>query len=629
MIDNLGSYVQMIVDFFRYGTGLSKNCLDYLLGEDQKREYASVLSGDVDLTAQLIDSSPFVKKYTSGCLSFYEYDLSDQDKQKIMQEFEACLFPGLDQNQYQILWVEHRDKFNQDKVDLNKLPTDEKELDQKRRLELNFVIPNVELSTGKRLQPFYAPVDLDRVDLFKQITNSKYGLYDPDDPSHRQLLLDKKNLPSNVKDFKQQLHERVSRALIGGEIDNRQALVQWLESHQIKVTRQVKQSISIENPFENAKRSIRLEGEIYEQSFRATGEYRQKVQQRIKAYRGTASERYRSNIKDYQRQLEHKSEYHSERYSAVGRKDQPEHQKEYEQDRQRTDQTRGLAGVEIDSFKSVERADREPREASLRSSDRQEAQSFEYWTDFHRCYFDYSHYISRFYQHKQVQRNSSLEQRDRREADNSRPPEQIGGEFDAQYMYSQGQDASTTVYSDQQGRRRVAGQLYDSNGVLTDDRTRNTALEDYRRTTAAINAATSAIEEATSDFRIDARRYYENLVSAVTSNQERSKQLAASTKIISDNTTAISRAREEYSELYRADQWQGRGNESDHSRQSRCIRENIEYATFSINAITTNTAELVRNLRSIEANIVQMKERPEKKVNIPQPKRNRGMDLDW
>ncbi|MBF7684113.1 mobilization protein, partial [Acinetobacter sp. B5B] len=87
----------MIVDFFRHGTGLSKNCLDYLLGEDQKREYASVLSGDVDLTAQLIDSSPFVKKYTSGCLSFYEHDLSDQDKQKIMQEFEACLFPGLDQ----------------------------------------------------------------------------------------------------------------------------------------------------------------------------------------------------------------------------------------------------------------------------------------------------------------------------------------------------------------------------------------------------------------------------------------------------------------------------------------------------------------------------------------------------
>ena len=27
----------MIVDFFRHGTGLSKGCLDYLLGEDRAR----------------------------------------------------------------------------------------------------------------------------------------------------------------------------------------------------------------------------------------------------------------------------------------------------------------------------------------------------------------------------------------------------------------------------------------------------------------------------------------------------------------------------------------------------------------------------------------------------------------
>ena len=75
------------------------------------------------------------------------------------------------------------------------------------------MIPNVELSTGKRLQPFYAPVDLDRVDLFKQITNTEHSLYDPDDPEHRQLFLNKKNLPKDIKDFKEQLHQRVYRAV--------------------------------------------------------------------------------------------------------------------------------------------------------------------------------------------------------------------------------------------------------------------------------------------------------------------------------------------------------------------------------------------------------------------------------
>ena len=233
----------MIVDFFRHGSGLSKGCLDYLLGEDREREHTEVLSGDVELTAQLIDSSPFAKKYTSGCLSFYEHDLSDSDKQQIMQNFEACLFPGLEQDQYQILWVQHQDKVNQETGET--------------RLELNFVIPNVELTTGKRLQPFYAPVDLDRVDLFKQITNSKHELYDPDDPEHRQLFLNKKHLPKDVKDFKEQLNQRVYRAIATGEIADRQELVQWLESHQIQVTRQVKNSISIEGLPQNSEKIVR------------------------------------------------------------------------------------------------------------------------------------------------------------------------------------------------------------------------------------------------------------------------------------------------------------------------------------------------------------------------------------
>ena len=47
----------MIVKIFKYGKGKSKHCLDYLLGKDRDREHARVLSGDVDLTAAIIDSS--------------------------------------------------------------------------------------------------------------------------------------------------------------------------------------------------------------------------------------------------------------------------------------------------------------------------------------------------------------------------------------------------------------------------------------------------------------------------------------------------------------------------------------------------------------------------------------------
>ena len=602
----------MIVDFFRHGSGLSKGCLDYLLGEDREREHAQVLSGDVELTAQLIDSSPFAKKYTSGCLSFYEHDLSDQDKQKIMQNFEECLFPGLDRDQYQILWVQHQDKINQDTGET--------------RLELNFVIPNVELSTGKRLQPFYAPVDLDRVDLFKQITNTEHSLYDPDDPEHRQLFLNKKNLPKDIKDFKEQLHQRVYRAVSNGEVADRQELVQWLESNQINVTRQVKNSISIENPYEGAKRPIRLEGEIYEQGFRATGEYRQEVQQRIAEYRGTTSERYRANVTDYQRQLEHKSQYHSDRYPTVGRENSPEHSKQRPDGREAVKPVSDLAAIEIEPFNAIKRANTEPRTASPESSGTEKTYHFEYGTDFSSSYFAYSDFLAWSRHQKQIQRDADAKHRDQRETNEGRPFEPIRGQLDDQHMQATRQQSSALMYSDQQECRGMAKRLHDSNGVLNDDRIRNTIIENHRRTTAAITATTTAVAEATANFRHSANQDYPSLVSTVKSNRERSAKLTASTEIIIDNTEAISRSRTQYSKLYRADQWQSPRDEQDYSRQRRRAGENLNHTAFSLVASDQSSAEFARNVRDIEKNLVQMNERKQE-IEKPRPKQDRGMDF--
>ena len=602
----------MIVDFFRHGSGLSKGCLDYLLGEDREREHAQVLSGDVELTAQLIDSSPFAKKYTSGCLSFYEHDLSDQDKQQIMQNFEECLFPGLDKDQYQILWVQHQDKVNQDTGET--------------RLELNFVIPNVELSTGKRLQPFYAPVDLDRVDLFKQITNTEHSLYDPDDPEHRQLFLNKKNLPKDIKDFKEQLHQRVYRAVANGEVADRQELVQWLELNQINVTRQVKNSISIENPYEGAKRPIRLEGEIYEQGFRATGEYRQEVQQRIEEYRGTASERYRANVTEYQRQLEHKSQYHSDRYPTVGRENSPEHSKQRPDGREAVEPVSSLAAIEIEPFNAIKRADTEPRTASPESSRTEKTYHFEYGADFSSSYFAYSDFLAWSRHQKQVQRDADAKYCNQRETNEGRPFEQIGGQFDDQYLQATRQQSPAPMYSDQQESRRMAEWLHDSNGVLNDDRIRNTIIENHRRTTATITATTSAIAEATASFRHNANQDYPSLVSSIKSNRERSAELTASTEIIIDNTEAISRARTQYSKLYRADQWQSSRDEPDYSQQRRSIGENLNRTAFSLVTSDQSSAKFARNVGDIEKNIVQMNERKQE-IERPRPKQDRGMDF--
>ena len=60
----------------------------------------------------------------------------------------------------------------------------------------------MEVDSGKRLQPFYAAADLDRVECFKQITNHVYALYDPDDPANRQATKVAKALPTNGKELK-------------------------------------------------------------------------------------------------------------------------------------------------------------------------------------------------------------------------------------------------------------------------------------------------------------------------------------------------------------------------------------------------------------------------------------------
>ncbi|WWH83500.1 relaxase/mobilization nuclease domain-containing protein (plasmid) [Erwinia aphidicola] len=85
-----------------------------------------------------------------------------------MASFERVLMPGLDKDQYSVLWVEHQDK---------------------GRLELNFLIPNMELLTGRRLQPYYDRADRPRIDAWQTIVNGRLGLHDPNAPENRRALV--------------------------------------------------------------------------------------------------------------------------------------------------------------------------------------------------------------------------------------------------------------------------------------------------------------------------------------------------------------------------------------------------------------------------------------------------------
>ncbi|MBJ5594320.1 relaxase/mobilization nuclease domain-containing protein, partial [Salmonella enterica subsp. enterica serovar Typhimurium] len=148
----------MIVKIHSRGAGSGSGPVDYLLGKDRQREQASVLRGNPEHVRELIDGCDFARAYTSGVLSFQEPDIADAEKSRLMDEWEHTLLTGLDRDQYACLWVEHRDK---------------------GRLELNFVIPDIEVQSGKRLQPYFNRADRPRVNAWQTLTNDRLGLRDP------------------------------------------------------------------------------------------------------------------------------------------------------------------------------------------------------------------------------------------------------------------------------------------------------------------------------------------------------------------------------------------------------------------------------------------------------------------
>ncbi len=81
--------------------------------------------------------------------------------------------------------------------------------EDKGRLELNFVIPNMELQSGKRLQPYYDRADRPRINARQTLVNHHYGLRDPNAPENRRTLVTPNNLPK----AKQEAAEAITRGL--------------------------------------------------------------------------------------------------------------------------------------------------------------------------------------------------------------------------------------------------------------------------------------------------------------------------------------------------------------------------------------------------------------------------------
>ncbi len=465
----------MIVDFFEHGTGEASGPLDYFLGKNRDREHAKILLGDVNEVAELIDCSPYEKRYTSGCLSFYESDLTEADKAQIMRDFEKTLFPGLTTGNYRILWVEHRDKINEETGE--------------RRLELNFLIPNIEIESGKRLQPFFAKADLDRVDAFKKIVNYEHDLFDPDDPLNRRSVKIAQNLPKESKEFKAQVHDEITLAICDDLIYDRKTLLGWCETVGFEVTKVTKKQISIENP--DTGRPEVFIGEFYEQNFRNTAKSTELKAEASGRYRQRAEKRYQTCLERHEKLCEAKSKYHLERYGNGNRESrngldpkftEPKNRNAIENRQSGEQLQQQYSGIEQGSSEADSR--HEPTFADIavikpRNNRTSEAEKSPYFInfspDFSATYFAYQQYVFRLYQQNKLQR--------------TKPDQDITAD--------RASEASRSETSFKFEQSRVTEEISANCIQGLENEFRSPTFEDHRRTAIAVEATTARTTEST------------------------------------------------------------------------------------------------------------------------------------
>ena len=281
----------MIIKIHSRGAGSGRGPVDYLLGKDRDREDARLDRGDPEQMIQLIDSTNFAQKYTSGVLSFAERDLDEHQKQQIMDSSERVLMPSMDKDQYSILWVQHQDK---------------------DRLELNFVVANVELQSGKRLQPYYDKADRPRLHAWKDLVNDHYKLHDPNDPLNKRELCTPNALPKHKQKASEIITDGLLSVAESGRIQNREDVIKTLESAGFEIARTTPKTISIKDP--DGGKNIRLKGMIYEQDFRFGKELRADIERASERYRASRGDRVQEARATLDRLVERKRESNELRY---------------------------------------------------------------------------------------------------------------------------------------------------------------------------------------------------------------------------------------------------------------------------------------------------------------------------
>ena len=242
---------------FPHGQGGGDGPTHYLVRPDypgRDELPPEVLRGDVETTCGLIDSLDTKWKFTAGVLSWHpDVAVTPEQEQRVMDDFEVMAFAGLEPDQRNILWVRHSHAGHH---------------------ELHFVIPRVELVSGKAFNPC-PPGWQKHFDVFRDLHNHREGWARPDDPArtrlhtpehadlHKARLLRWGKTPGkdDRADAKEAIHEYLRERIERGAVASRADMLTALREAGLEINRAGKDYITIKDPESGEK--LRLKGGIY------------------------------------------------------------------------------------------------------------------------------------------------------------------------------------------------------------------------------------------------------------------------------------------------------------------------------------------------------------------------------
>ncbi len=253
----------MMIKVFPHGTGEGNKPTRYLVREDYPGRDINppkVLRGDPTMASALIDSIDRRWKFTAGVLAWHPDDkVSEAREEEVMNAFEQVAFAGLEPDQRYILWMRHTHAGHH---------------------ELHFVIPKVDLSSGKDFNAFPPGWQKD-FGIFRDMFNRRENWARPDDPARAREVMPKntdlfkvrltrwgKEVSESDRDrAKEEIQARLKALADDGQIGNRQDLIEALKAMELTINRAGKDYISVKTP---TGLKLRFKGAMFAENWKRT-----------------------------------------------------------------------------------------------------------------------------------------------------------------------------------------------------------------------------------------------------------------------------------------------------------------------------------------------------------------------